>query len=245
MSEIQTGDYRPGIDDTDTPSDVVIEGSEALSPDKEEAVEASVEEPALLNGREITNRVFTLPNLLTLLRLVLLVPFVWLYCIEDRPLFAFLFLVISCITDALDGFIARRNNSISRLGMTFDPFVDRLVILTSVICVYLMGNVPLWILVVLVLRDLVLGIMHIRLRIEKREFRVAFIGKVTTTFLMAGFVSLVLSWPTIGGLGLFESPMLPGWGSASAPVGIWLLYIGTVLSLLSAIYYLNRYRKKD
>ena len=192
-------------------------------------------------GTEPSNRVLTVPNLLTLLRLLLLPVYFVLFTVYHNDVAAFVVFLIAASTDFLDGVAARALNQVSRLGQQFDPLVDRLLIIIGVIGVFIMGRVPLWLLGVLIVRDIIM--LALTLYQQARfniSFKVVFIGKLTTALIMAGFCLLIINLPLLPGLGLVQSNMLPGWGENPASPGIWLLYVGTVCSCISAIFYLKR-----
>ena len=191
--------------------------------------------------QEVTKRIFTIPNLLSVVRLLLLPVFFVLLVQYQNNALAFIILLVASLTDLVDGFIARATHSVSRLGQWLDPFIDRVFIVVSIIAVFVAGRVPLWILVILLARDACMLVLTIyQQRRYGRSFEVIFIGKLTTALLMAGFCSLVLYWPMLPGLNLVEISFLPGWGASPALLGIWLLYVGLVFSLLTAAIYLWR-----
>ena len=151
---------------------------------------------------------------------------------------AFLLFAVAASTDWLDGQIARRTGTVTAIGKAIDPLVDRLLIASGVIGLYVVHRLPLWIPVVLVARDLLLGYGVWRLEIvHHRRMAVTMAGKVTTALLLIGFADLILGWPLLPGLGLLESPALPGLGSEPAVLGIWFVYAGVVLSVGSAVGY--------
>jgi len=124
------------------------------------------------------------------------------------------------------------------LGKAIDPLVDRLLIASAVVGLYLESRLPLWVVVVLLARDLyLLGGAWVLARAGARRIEVAYIGKVTTALLLFGFADLLLNWPLVPGLGLIESPALPGFGSAPAALGIWFVYAGIITSLATAVVY--------
>ena len=189
--------------------------------------------------QEATSRILTVPNLLSLIRLLLLPVFFVMLVHYEKNVMAFIVLLVASLTDLIDGFVARITNSVTILGQWLDPFVDRVFILSVVIAVFVVGRVPLWILCVLFSRDACMLILTIYQRRRfNRDFRVIFIGKLTTALLMAGFCSLVLLWPVLPGAGIVELPFLPGWGANSTPLGSWLLYFGVVFSLMAACVYI-------
>lgn len=103
----------------------------------------------------------TVPNLLSFARL-LLVPVFLVLLIRGEDLWALVILIISSITDFLDGFLARSLNQVSRLGQLLDPAADRLYIFAALIGLAWRDLVPWWIVLIIVGRDvflLVLGIV--------------------------------------------------------------------------------------
>lgn len=136
---------------TSTPSESVGSNSAGSNP---AGSHAAVPTP-------VSSRVCTVPNVLSLLRL-LLVP-VFLYLLADgHDVWALLVLAFSSGTDFLDGYIARRFNQITRLGQLLDPAADRLYIFAALIGLALRDLVPWWLVVVVVGRDvfmLVVGIV--------------------------------------------------------------------------------------
>ena len=100
----------------------------------------------------------TIPNLLTLLRAAG-IPFFLFLVSEAKYSWAVLVLVIGGATDYLDGKLARALKQESRLGELLDPAVDRLYIASVLIAMYLTDAIPLWVLALIVLRDLILGIL--------------------------------------------------------------------------------------
>jgi cardiolipin synthase len=192
-------------------------------------------------NEQVTNRVFTIPNFLTVLRLLLLPVFWVLLVVYKDNILSFLVLLVAALTDLIDGFIARSTHTVSRLGQQLDPAVDRIFIVVCVIAIFVVGRVPLWILLILLTRDASMLVLTIyQKRRFGRDFEVIFLGKLTTALLMAGFCSLVLWWPVLPGATVEESGLLPGWGAESTPLGSWLLYAGVLCSIGAALIYLYK-----
>ncbi|MDR0347206.1 MAG: CDP-alcohol phosphatidyltransferase family protein [Coriobacteriales bacterium] len=189
----------------------------------------------------VTERVFTIPNFLSLIRLFLLPVFFVLLVQYENNVMAFIVLLVASLTDLIDGSVARATHTVSKLGQMLDPFVDRIFIIVSVIAVFVAGRVPLWILLLLLGRDACMFVLTIyQKRRYGRDFEVIFIGKLTTALIMAGFCSLVLWWPLVPGANIADLSFLPGWGSAATPLGTWLLYLGCLTSLIAGGIYLYR-----
>ena len=106
-----------------------------------------------------TDRVWTLPNVLSFARLAGVPLFVWLVLSPRADLVAVVVLMVAGFTDWLDGFLARRWHQTSRVGQMLDPIADRLYILAIVVALAIRGLVPWWLLVVLAARDLLLAAM--------------------------------------------------------------------------------------
>ena len=105
-----------------------------------------------------SDRVLTVPNLLSLLRLLGVPVFVYLMLVVHADGWAFLLLVVSGATDWLDGKLARWLDQMSRLGALLDPLVDRLYLVTALITFAIRGIVPWWVAVALIARDAILAL---------------------------------------------------------------------------------------
>jgi cardiolipin synthase len=198
--------------------------------------------------------IYTVANVVTILRLML-VPFFFAVLIRGtHNLGAFILFAIAASTDWLDGQIARRTGTVTALGKAIDPLVDRLLIAAGVFGLWLVARLPAWIVVVLVLRDVYLGYGAWRLEMNyRRRLPVTYLGKITTALLLVGFADLVLDWPKVPPIALFADSgrlarLLPGFVSGIAPhrfpaVGIWFVYAGMLCSIAAAIQYSFAYLK--
>jgi cardiolipin synthase len=106
------------------------------------------------------DRIWTVPNVLSMVRLAL-VPVFLVLVIEGEDALALLTLVVSSLTDYLDGWIARRFDQITRLGRILDPAADRLYIFATVLGLAFRELVPWWLVAVLVARDLMLVVLAV------------------------------------------------------------------------------------
>jgi cardiolipin synthase (CMP-forming) len=142
---------------------------------------------------EVSDRVFTIPNLLSFLRLLGVPLFLWLILGPEQDGWALLVLAVSGFTDWADGQIARRMNQISRLGVLLDPVADRLYIFATVLGLALRDIIPWWLVIVLAARDVLLTLTLPVLR--RRGFNalpVHFLGKAATFSLLYAFPLLLL-----------------------------------------------------
>ncbi len=181
--------------------------------------------------------IYTAANVITVLRLIL-VPISFAVLVTGKnDVVSFVLFALAASTDWLDGQIARRTGTVTVIGKAIDPLVDRLLIAAGVLGLYLIGRLPLWIVLLLVTRDVLLLYGLWRLDKAGRQLSVTYVGKATTAVLLTGFSLLILNWPQVPGLGIVDSPALPGWGSEPVALGMWFVYVGIVLSMISAVMY--------
>ncbi len=121
--------------------------------------------PVFDKSRFEKKQVLTIPNLLSVVRLLLIIPLVWLYCVKAEYVWAGIILLLSGLTDVVDGFIARHFHMISDLGKVLDPIADKLTQGAMMLCLLfrfpLMG-LPLGLLIVKELFMLVIGYFVIK-----------------------------------------------------------------------------------
>ena len=140
--------------------------------------------------------VFTIPNLLSILRLLLIPVYMTVYLKAEQPLdyyMAAIILALSCVTDALDGFIARHYNMVSTLGKILDPLADKVTQIT--LAVVLSTHFPsvkmvLYLLVIKEFLQLSAGIFYWKK--GKMLSRALLPGKISTTILFISFILLIL-----------------------------------------------------
>ena len=140
----------------------------------------------------VTDRVLTVPNALSLLRLLGVPLFLWLV-LNEYDAAAVALLMVSGVTDWLDGKIARKWGQMSRVGQLLDPAADRLYILATLIGLTIRDVVPLWLTLALVGRDVFLAFfLPVLRRHGYGPLPVSFLGKAATFNLLSGFPLLLL-----------------------------------------------------
>jgi cardiolipin synthase len=179
-----------------------------------------------------SDRVLTLPNVLSALRLLGVPLFLWLILVPEADGWAVALLVVAGFTDWLDGYLARRWNQITRVGQLLDPVADRLYILATLIGLLLRGIVPAWLVLLLISRDLILAVV---LAVLKRRgvtgLPVHFLGKAATFCLLYAFPLLLLG---DGSGWLADTAKVFGWAFA-----VW----GTALYWWAAVLYVGQARR--
>lgn len=181
-----------------------------------------------------TDRVLTLPNALSTLRLVGVPVFLWLILARRADLAAVAVLCLGGITDWLDGYLARKWRQTSRLGEMLDPVADRCYIFATLIGLLLRGIIPVWLVVALVARDVVLACLVPLLRtMGYTSLPVHFLGKAGTFCLLYAF-PLVLLGTGEGSIAMVCQVV--GWAFAIWGAGLYwwagLLYISQTFLLL-------------
>jgi cardiolipin synthase len=141
-----------------------------------------------------STRVLTVPNALSVLRLLGVPLFLWLILGPQQDGLALLVLMVSGFTDYLDGKLARRWNQITRLGQILDPVADRLYILAALVGLWAREIIPLWLAAAIVGRDLLLMLTVPVLRRHgySPALPVHFLGKAATFNLLYAFPLLLL-----------------------------------------------------
>ena len=189
---------------------------------------------------EVTNKRFTIPNAISFIRLCMVPAFIVLL-LKGNDVAATVLFAFAAATDFVDGQVARRTHCVSKLGQLLDPAVDRILMISGVVCLLVVGRLPLWVVLFVVLRDLFLlvGGGYLLKRYRKRV-AVIYPGKVSTTLLFVGFSLLLLNWPQVDGLGWCDISWLPGFSSGVFSCGIWFVYAGLVLSAFVTAYYIKK-----
>ena len=139
------------------------------------------------------DRVLTVPNVLSMIRLALVPVFLWLLLVAHADAWATGILMFTGASDWADGKIARMMNQSSRLGELLDPAVDRIYMVTIPIAFALRHFVPWWFVIALIARDGILAATLPALRSRGlTSLPVTYIGKGATFALMSGFPLILL-----------------------------------------------------
>ena len=140
----------------------------------------------------VSTRIWTVPNVLSMLRL-LLVPVFLILVVAGEYVPALVVLVTASLTDLLDGYLARRFNQVTRLGQLLDPAADRLYIFAALIGLAANQLVPWWIVIVIVARDALIVVLGIVLaNHDYGPLPVHQLGKAATFALFTGLPVIML-----------------------------------------------------
>ena len=173
----------------------------------------------------VSDRVWTPPNVLSMLRLVVVPVFLWLV-LSHHDSWAVVVLTLSGVSDYFDGKIARKYNLVTRVGQLLDPLADRLYILSTLFGLAWRDIIPWWLVAVLVSREvfgtaLLLVVRHY----GYRALPVHFIGKAATFDLLYAFPLILLGQ----GDSMFAA--------AALPIGWAFVWWGTALYWVAGVMY--------
>ncbi|MCY0904637.1 CDP-alcohol phosphatidyltransferase family protein [Arthrobacter sp. H14-L1] len=145
---------------------------------------------AALTDHEV---VFTVPNVLTVLRFLGVPLFMWLVLAREQYGYGVLVLAIMAGTDWVDGYVARRFDQMSRLGRVLDPIADRLALTAVAVTLVIAGIAPWWLLAALVIPDAILLALCIVFFRWHPDLPVSILGKVRMAALLLGTPLLLLA----------------------------------------------------
>jgi len=143
------------------------------------------------------DRILTVPNLVTLVRLLCIPLFLWLLFGAGEQTAAAILLGALGATDWVDGYVARHFHQVSTLGKVLDPAADRLLVGTGVIAIMVHGAVPIWFGVATLAREVVVaGTVLVLAALGASRIDVLWIGKAGTFALMFAYPAFLLSYGT-------------------------------------------------
>lgn len=178
---------------------------------------------------EARDVIWTVPNLISLLRIATIPVIAWLVA-ERQMVPALIVFAIGSASDGLDGILARRLNQVSKIGQILDPIADRLLILCSVLALGVAGIIPWWMIIVIGVRDLLMAVQVLWIaQYGYGPLPVHFVGKAGTALLMMAIVALIVADL---GTGLFFRVL----NLAALAAGIW----GVVLYWLAGYIYFRQ-----
>ena len=161
-----------------------------------------------------------LPNKLTVLRMIMIVPFVVLFLMGFDWIALFLFIAAS-LTDLLDGKIARKYNLVTNFGKFMDPLADKLLVCAAMIVLVEMGRIPSWIVTIIISREFIISGFRLIASDNGVVIAASYWGKFKTVFQM---IMICLMIANIG------------WLSIVTDIIMWIALALTIVSLLDYLY---------
>lgn len=177
-----------------------------------------------------------LPNKLTLLRVILIIPFCVFLCLEgwSCQLVAALIFIIASVTDMLDGYIARRDNLITDFGKLVDPIADKLLVTSAMIFMVAQNRMSALVVLLFVAREFIVSAFRMLAASRGTVIAADKLGKYKTVTQMIAIVMLILFKP----LGDTQ-PLLGTAGSVTADI---VTFAALILSIISCADYLYKNR---
>ncbi len=175
------------------------------------------------------SRMFNLPNQITLGRIMLALPIIVLLYFPGKLacLAAVVIFFVACISDLLDGHLARQSNQVTSFGKFLDPLADKVLISSAMIMLVQLDWLPAWIAIVIICRELMITGLRAIAVDEGVVIAADKYGKFKTILQMLALGPLILHYPWFG-----LDPV---------PLGFFLLYIALALTVFSGVNYLRAY----
>src|ERR1700754_408436 len=176
------------------------------------------------SGRKPGSAALSIPNIITLGR-ILLVPFIVWAIASNQLEIAFAIFIVAGVSDAVDGFLAKRFNMSSELGALLDPVADKALLVSIYMALGIWGAIPRWIVILVVSRDImIVGAVIVSWLFGKPiPMKPLMVSKLNTV-AQVSFAALVLA--------------ALGFGFSSSPYDLILMGFVTILTLLSVAFYL-------
>lgn len=165
--------------------------------------------------------IFSIPNQITYVR-ILLIPVFVIFLLMDIPyrdyIAAFIFIILS-LSDALDGYIARKKQQVTGIGKILDPIADKLLI--SAALIFLIGRIQFWMVAIIIVREIVITLARIFFLPKKIVISASNLGKIKTISQIVAIVAVLLS----------------------IPFNWWLMLIAVIITVVSGLDYLLKMGK--
>lgn len=177
-----------------------------------------------------------LPNKLSMLR-ICMIPFFVAFAMMDAfwaQCLAVAIYIIACITDALDGHIARSQGLVTNFGKFMDPIADKLLVMSALIILVSQGRMPAWVCILMLAREFLISGFRLVAVEAGTVIAAGKLGKLKTIFQMISTIALLLFVP----VGETEAVL----GTAGIVIANGLMYIAMALTVISGVDYLLRNR---
>ncbi len=168
----------------------------------------------------VSDKIITLPNILSLIRIILIPFFILSMNVKDYSS-ALKILIIAGVTDSLDGIIARKFNQISKFGIFLDPLADKLLLLSIMITFYINELAPKWFLVLVFTRDTLVAFGWLERYLSRKKIsKPTILGKISNASKVIIFSYILLTLN-------FHVPKVP----------VYAYYLVSIISVVSLIQY--------
>jgi CDP-diacylglycerol---glycerol-3-phosphate 3-phosphatidyltransferase len=174
----------------------------------------------------------TLANMITVGRILLVPIFLVILMTEmdNKEIIAFIIFLVASITDAVDGYFARKYDQVTELGKFLDPLADKLLVAAALLALVYKGHVATWVASVIILRELFVTAFRFYFLVKDNAFSASWLAKKKTLFQIIAISVLILA------------PKLPK-SDQFFKLGTYILYFAALLTIYSGIEYIFRYSK--
>ena len=192
--------------------------------------------PALVSEEPVSNKILTIPNVISFVRLAAIPVFWWLLLVAEEVAGATILFALVATTDWVDGYLARRLGQVTKLGKALDPVADRLMIASAVVAGLIAGIVPTVVAVTLIVRELYMAVVAFGLVARRGgTLEVRWLGKLATFLVYSS-----IAWFYMAAIPFLEVLTLPlAWVGAVAGLGLYwvtaIQYTGDALRILSKL----------
>lgn len=189
-----------------------------------------------------------IPNSLTILRMILVPLFIWLIFFApftSRVLLATIVLIIACITDYLDGMLARRFKVVTNFGKIMDPLADKMLVLSALLALALplINYISIFVVFIILFREISVSILRNHYARKKIFIAANIWGKLKTVLQMLGVIAALVYYSL--------SQIIKGWNPHQKcivlgfKVFFWMVVFITILSGLNYFFFRQKDRRKD
>lgn len=161
-----------------------------------------------------------LPNKLTVLRVILVIPFVALLLMGYNWISLAIF-IFACITDLIDGKIARKYELVTNFGKFMDPLADKLLVCSALICLIALERIPAWIVIIIIAREFIISGFRLIASDNNVVIAANMWGKYKTTFQMIMVILMIANIPAL---------------QIVTDVVMWIATALTIISLIDYVY---------
>lgn len=184
-----------------------------------------------MTDERVSDKILTIPNLVSFIRLAAIPVFWWLLLGEDNVAAATILFALVATTDWIDGYLARRLGQVSKLGKALDPIADRVMIASAVVAGLVAAIVPTWVGILLIAREVYMAIVTLFLVVRGAgTLEVRWLGKLATFLVYSS-----IGWFYFAAIPFLEVILLPAaWIAAIAGLALYWLtafqYTGDALA---------------
>jgi CDP-diacylglycerol--glycerol-3-phosphate 3-phosphatidyltransferase len=169
-----------------------------------------------------------IPTIITFSRILIIIPFILVA--SGNPALGAVLFAVAALTDLLDGYIARKSQQVTKIGILLDPIADKLLVISALIVLVDMAVIPAWIAIVIIAREFIITGLRVVALSKDIVIPAEMGGKIKVVAQISSILALLLDHSLID-IDLYS-------------VGITLLWIAMILGVISGVQYFILFRKR-